>query len=137
MSIRKYAVSETATLHLQDAEGNLIYADEEESRPVEIVLYGPGSKEFAAAQQRRQDAMVSKLQRGSRAKKLTQEEAEKMRLEFLVQCTASSNNLELDGQTGTELYRAVYSDRSLGFIADQVDRFMGDWGNFSTSAAKS
>lgn len=137
MSLRKHAVSETATLHLQDAEGNPIYADEDEKKPVEIILYGPGSKEFAEAQQRRQDAMMSKIQRGSRTKKLSQEEAEKLRVDFLVRCTAGSNNLELDGQTGTELYRAVYSDRSLGFIADQVDRFMGDWGNFSPSAATS
>ena len=41
------------------------------------------------------------------------------------------------GLTGRELFHAVYSDPSIGFIAEQVAKFSGDWANFSKGSAKS
>ncbi|MBK7493572.1 MAG: hypothetical protein IPI17_17810 [Nitrosomonas sp.] len=44
--------------------------------------------------------------------------------------THSWENIEIDDLAGAELSLAVYSDRSIGFIADQVTKELNDWSNF-------
>lgn len=140
MSIRKFAVSDTAVLHLLDATGAPMYAGQDEdgepALPIELILYSPGSKEYSAAEKARTDAVTRAVRPvKGKVKPMQPEEAEAIRVEFLAACTAGSNNLEMDGLQGAALYRTLYADRSLGFVIDQVDRFLGDWGNFSTASA--
>lgn len=129
MSLKKYSLIEKATLHLQDPAGNLMYVDDEFNEPVTLDLYGIGSKEYQNAERKRQDAFASKLRR-YKNKTIPTEELEEIRTEFLVDCIAASQNFELDGLEGKDLYRAVFSDRSLVFITEQVERFVGDQTNF-------
>ncbi|MBK7490876.1 MAG: hypothetical protein IPI17_01920, partial [Nitrosomonas sp.] len=49
---------------------------------------------------------------------------------FLADCTHSWENIEVDDLAGAELSLAVDSDRSIGFIADQVTKELNDWSNF-------
>ena len=130
MSLKKYSLSETSVLHVQTPDGDLMYMDEEMKKPVLIHLYGVGSKQYQMAERKRQDALANKFKK-YRNKTIPSEELEELRINFLVDCVASAENFDLDGQKGAELYEAVFSDRSLIFITEQVERFIGDQANFT------
>jgi len=132
MDIRKLALVDTATLHILGPNDEPIYADDKMEKPVRITVYGPGSKQFAAAEARNNRRITEMM--GKRGKKVDYAE---LRVDFLVAITASSENLEYDKLQGEALYRAVYSDTSLRFIADQVDAFVRDTANFTNSSPKS
>jgi len=130
MSLKQYSLTETATLHLQTPDGELMYVGKENDKPVTLQLYGIGSKQYQQAERKRQDSLANKFKR-YKNKTIPTEELEELRVEFLVHCVAGSENFELDGQQGADLYRAVFSDRSLIFITEQVDRFINDQANFT------
>jgi len=130
MSLKKYSLSETAFLHVQTPDGEPMYLDDAETKPVLIHLYGIGSKQYQMAERKRQDALANKFKK-YRNKTIPSEELEELRINFLVNCVASAENFELDGQKGLELYETVFSDRSLIFITEQVERFIGDQVNFT------
>ena len=58
MSLKKYSLSETAVLHVQTPNGDLMYLDDANKKPVLIYLYGVGSKQYQMAERKRQDALA-------------------------------------------------------------------------------
>lgn len=129
MDIRKFAVEETSTLELRDAADAPMKG--EDGAPMTWTVYGPGSKQYAKAQAAQQNRMIDKLKRKGKTDE-TAEEKTRDTAEFLAGCTKEcSSNITYDELTGEALYRAVLSDRSIGFIAEQVGRHLGEWGNFS------
>jgi len=136
MDIKQFAVTQTSRLHLRDAADELMYADGDQAKPIAVNLYGPGSKQFARAQAAQQNRMVDKLKRRGKAEQ-TAEQIASEKAEFLADCTAGFENMEYDVLTGADLARAVYADTSIGFIADQAAKHIGDWGNFSKASATS
>jgi hypothetical protein len=129
MDIRKFAVSPTGTLHLRDAKEDLMFSDSKKTKPMTVNLYSPGSKEYAKAQANQQNRMLEKLRKKGKPDQ-TDDSINQERALFLADCTASFENVEMDGLTGRELALAVYSENSIGFIADQVNKYLGEWGNF-------
>jgi hypothetical protein len=136
MDIKKFAVESTGRLHLRDAADELMFADDKQSKPIAVNIYGPGSKQYAKAQAAQSNRMLDKLKRKGKTEQTAEQRAAES-AEFLADCTASFENLEYDALTGTALAVAVYSDQSIGFIADQVAKFIGDWSNFTKASAKS
>ena len=135
MDIRKFAVEETSELALLDAADKPLVDDT--GAPVVVTLYGPGSRAYAAAQAAQQNRMIDKLKSKGKSTQTAEEKAREQ-AEFLAACTASfSPNLEYDGLAGAALYKAVYADTSIGFIAEQVGKFLGDWANFSKGSPTS
>ena len=127
MDIRTKAVSPTNVLELRDANDELLQG-------VTVTVYGPGSKQYAAAQARQSNRMIDSLKKkGKTDQSAAQKAAETA--EFLADVTVEFNGLEYDALTGRELALAVYSDTSIGFIADQVAKFCGDWSNFGKVSA--
>lgn len=127
MDIRSLAVDPTNTLALRDANDELIPG-------ASVVVYGPGSKQYAAAQSKQQNRMIDKLKsKGKTEQTAAQKAAETA--EFLADVTVSFGGLEYEALEGRALALAVYSDTSIGFIADQVAKFVGDWSNFSKVSA--
>lgn len=127
MDIKKFAVSPTSRLELRDANDQIMVED---GKTVAVNLYGPGSKQHAKAQAAQSNRMIDKLKRkGLTSQTAEQQAAEKA--EFLTDCTESFENLEYEGLTGDALAKAVYSDITIGFIADQVAKHIGDWANFT------
>jgi len=91
-----------------------------------VTVYGPGSKQYAKAQAANANRVLDQMKRGA---KLDQSAAEKA--VFLASVTqAFSANIEYDGLAGEELFKAVYADASIGFIAEQVTKHVGEWANF-------
>jgi len=74
--------------------------------------------------------VIDKLKRKGKTDQ-TAEEKSRENAEFLADCTQSFENVERDGLTGRELALAIYGDAEIGFIADQVAKHLGDWGNFT------
>jgi hypothetical protein len=135
MSIKDHAVNETSVLHLKDANDELLYERNKDgtpdmSKPMEVELYGPGSARYAKAQTASSNKLMDRLKRKGKTDQTAEEKAAE-NVDFLVALTKSMRNVDYDGLTGEALFRAVYADNSLGFIATQVNAYLGDWGNFT------
>lgn len=127
--IRKFAVGETGVVNLRGADDEPMIADD--GKPMTVTVYGPGSKPYARAQAANHNRMIDKLKRKGKTEQTAEDKAREQ-AEFLAGCTQSfSPNIEYDGLAGDALYKAVYADTSLGFIAEQVGKHIAEWGNFS------
>lgn len=145
MEVRKLAVEETAFLHLRSADDALLYEKkkvevdgepvevDDESKPVGIWLFGPGTKVYARANASKENRLLARVRKRGKAE-MTAEENFAENANFLVACTKSFQHIQLDGLEGEALYRGVYTEPTLGFIADQVMKFLGEWGNFSKAS---
>jgi len=134
MDIKQFAVAETGTVELVDAADAPLMGDDD--KQMTITVYGPGSKTFARAQALQSNRMLDRLKRKGKADQTAEEKA-KEQAEFLAAVTKEfSPNIEYDGLAGEALYKAVYSDISIGFIAEQVAKHLQDWGNFRTGSQK-
>ncbi len=130
--ISKLAVNETTDIHLRGADDELLF--DENGNPITITISGPGTKAFAKAQQARNKALMERFQRKGKTKSdATLED----NAEFLAAVTVSFNNFEYKGMTGYEQFKACYMDMSVGFIAEQVNKELGDWSNFTKGSTKS
>lgn len=134
MDIRQFAVKESARLVLNDAKGDPI--TNEAGQEVAVHVYGPGSKPFAKAKNAQSNRMIDKIKTKGKSEQ-TPEQTAKETAEFLAECTESFENLDRDGLAGHALAVAVYADISIGFIAEQVNKHIGDWANFLPVSTKS
>ena len=133
MDLRQFAANETARIELTDGIGNPLQ-DAEGNHPA-IVVYGPGSRQYTAAVAARNNRVMERLRKKGKAD-LSAEQQLADHASFLAACTQSMENIERDGLAGDALYRAIYSDSNIGFVAEQVSAQLGDWGNFTTPAPK-
>lgn len=134
LNIKTLAVKEISDLHLRSADDELLF--DEKKNPITITLYGPGSKVYAKAQAAQSNRMVDLLKKKGKTEQTAEEKAE-FQAEFLAACTVSFNGFDYEGMKGQEMFKAAYADRSIGFIVDQVAKFLGSWENFSSGLAKS
>ena len=139
MKIATLAVAATAFLHLKGPDGTHLYEGKE---PVGIDLFGPGSPEHARIEERQSARAVKRMQDNDG--KVSLAPVEQRRAEAaddLAALTAGFRHIEheVDGRqlAGVELHTAVYADPTLGWIKDQVARFVGDWGKFTPGSATS
>lgn len=131
LNIRTRAVAERITFALLDADDSPLL--QEDGSEVTVTVFGPGSKEFQKATQVKTDKLIAKMSSGRGTQKLTTEEASKAQAEFLASITFSID-LAYDDLEGKEKLLAIYSDTSIGFIAEQVNKKVGDWGNFKKAS---
>ena len=137
--IRKFAVEETAVLHLKDANDELMYADgadgqPDTNKPMRIKLYGPGSKKYAKVQAANNNKLFTRLKKKGKEDQSAEDKAQES-ADTLTQLTHSFENISYDALTGEALHRAVYLDTSIGFIAAQVNAHLNDWANFTKASA--
>lgn len=131
MDIKKFAVDPTKKLHLRDASDQLMFADEEKTKPMMVNLFGPASKQFAKAKASQSNKIVDRLKRKGKVEQTAEQTAAET-AEFLAACTESWENVEYGGITETNAISiGIYSDSSIGFIADQVSKELNEWGNFT------
>ena len=136
--IKKFAVEQTGRLHLRDAADQLMFADDGKTEPMVVVVYSPGSKQYAKAQAAQQNRLIDSLRRKGDSSRTPEQIAEEHAV-YLSDCTHSFENIEY-GDTpldASKLFHAVYSDRELGFIVDQVAGYLKDWSNFTKASTKS
>jgi hypothetical protein len=132
--IRKFAVEETSLLPLRDGADEPLLG--EDKIQMTVTLFGPGSKPYAKAQAAQQNRMIDKLKRKGKTEQSAEDKAREQ-AEFLAACTKEfSANIEYDGLAGEALFKAIYADTTIGFIAEQVGKHLGDWANFTKGSTK-
>lgn len=129
--ISKLAVKETAIIELETPDGEPLTNDQGET--LSVTVYGPGSKQFQRAQGKRNRAILEHVRKGG--KKMKDEEQRELDAEFLAECTASFNGFVYKDLTGYDMFKAAYLDPAIGFIAEQVNKAIGDWANFTNKSA--
>lgn len=137
MDIAKQAVSDTAILHIKDAASAPLYADDERQKPVQIIVYGPGSNAYGVVESRQAARAVKRLEdNDGKPSILSPEEQREQSAEDLADLTVAFNNFTYSGAPdahGRDLFKAVYSDPTLGFIVKQVRQTVQDWGKFKVA----
>ena len=130
MDLRQAAVEDTTRVELTDAVGNPL-KDSAGNQPA-IVIYGPGSKEYTAAVAARNNRTMDRLRKKGKSDLSADQQLADHAL-FLAACTHSFEYIERDNLTEASLYKATYSDPTIGFIVEQVAAKLGDWANFTPS----
>lgn len=136
MQVKSLAVEESAFLHLRDANDELLCEGGDPQKAVGITFYGPGTKVYAKATQVKSNRLVDRLKKKGKTDMTPEETAEENAV-FLAACTKEFHYLEADGLQGEALFKAVYKDAQVGFIAEQGSKFLNDWANFSKPSATS
>lgn len=131
--ISTIAAKDEYTIELLNAQDDPLI--DEAGKPLSITVYGPGSREYTRAQAARSQRMIDRMAKKGKIK-VTAEVEVRENAEFLAACTKSFNGFAYHGKEGADAILDAYMDRSLGFIADQVAKAIGDWSNFSTGALK-
>lgn len=96
---------------------------------VAITLRGADSPEFLSIK----DNSIDKRVKARGRVNPSMAEERQFEIDMLVACTISWTGIELDGkplECSPENVKALYSQPGLKWITDQVDRFVGDRGNF-------
>lgn len=133
--IRKFAVEETSIIELLDANELPMIGDDK--KPMTITVWGPGSREYARAQAAQSNRVIDKIKRKGKTNETAEDKAREQ-AEFLAGCTKEfSDNIEYDDLKGAALFKAVYSDADIGFIAEQVAKHLGEWSNFTKESPTS
>lgn len=137
--ITQLATTDSGFLHLKSpaTEEHIFVELGEVKVPVGIMLHAPGSPAYIAAENKRTNRA---LVRSKRKTDLTADMLRADQVEFLTDVTASFDNLGYPpaGEAkGEDLFKALYADRKFGWVVDQANAFLADWGNFSTASAKS
>ncbi len=141
LDITTQAATDTATIHVKNAAGETLYADAERTKPVQIVVNGPGSKAYAAVESRQSARALKRMaDNDGKITGATAEERLKETAEDLAAITVRFENFTYppagDAQ-GADLFEAVYRDQKLGFITRQVSKHVADWANFTAGSATS
>lgn len=136
MDITTLAVRDTTAIHLKDAGGSFLFDD---GKPVQIIVYGPGSKPYAELEARQSARAVRRMSENDNKIALAPpEQRAREEAEDLASITVAFENIAYPPAgdvTGRALFEAFYADRTLGFIAAQVGKACRDWGNFSGASA--
>jgi hypothetical protein len=120
--LSQFELSDTAVLNVENPKGDPLLAD---GKQVTITLYGTGSKQYVNAKYKLDNATQTRSMALIRGKPVhnAAEENTKLRAEFLAACTASIDGLPVQAIE-------IYSNPKLGYITDQVDKFLGESENF-------
>lgn len=117
-NISTKAVSDTTVLQLRDPVSDApMFADEAETQPLTIEIFGKSSKQYRAA--------LSALSRKSLARKNKPQSFEtniEDNTDILVAISKKANNFDMDGVAidNAEGFKALYSNPALFWIKDQV-----------------
>jgi hypothetical protein len=133
-------VSDTTEItinHPSNGEPFMVDVDGEASKkPMIVVVHGPGSKVFKAAQAVSQKAYNATFTRGKSRE--TSEQTAARSAAFLSACTLEFKHFNYKGKPNDrETFRELYLDEKAGWITEQVNEQMGDWANFTQAAPTS
>lgn len=138
MDLSTLSASETAVIKLtHPATGEPLTSA---GFPVTVTVYGPGSRQHqqmrAARDRRIMAAAMVANKAGKKPADLTDPDKERADTAAdLAACTASIHGWDYKGATDATAIKAAYADASMGWLADQVARGLGDWATFLPESA--
>lgn len=137
--VSTFAISESSEITINHpVTGEPFLVDTEDGKkPMIVVVHGPGSKPFKAAQAVSQKTYSATFHRGKSRETPDQKDAREAA--FLSACTIEFKNFGYKGmaQDDREAFRACYLDPAMGWLTEQVNLEMGDWANFTQAAPTS
>ena len=137
-NIKNLAIAASASMPVRDASGDAVV--DAEGRKLTITLHSPGTKEHQkakhASDERNNNRVFARMQGKADAKQSAEDKVNE-RAEFLAACTISFDNFGDDSGAGFELFKRTYADIEIGHIADDVEKFLGERGNFKKGSPTS
>lgn len=144
--INKLAITDSAKWHVTDAKGEpqyytpMVYdtnnnqVPAKEQLPVTITIASPGTKKAAKAQFARDELRSARVlgSMAGKTSKRTEVDDIAERAQYLAAITESLDGFEFPGGP-----LALYKTLPLGHIADGVEKFHNDRGNFSADSVSS
>jgi hypothetical protein len=133
-----YAARDTDELTIDAPDGDPMKGTD--GGKVVVVIFGPGSEQAEAVKAAQNKRNMELMKRAGGKLDLSPEELRKQRIARLVGRTAEIRNLGHPGAASTstaDVATAIYSDRTIGFIAEQVEQAMDDWSRFTKRSATS
>ena len=131
-SLKKLAILPEGTMAVRDARGDIV-TDETTGAEWSITVHSPGTKEFQKAKHtfdaKRSDSTLA-LMSGKGDTKREAEEEQKHVAEFLASVTKSFNGFDYEGRHGYEAYKAAYLDLEIAHVASDLNKYLGNRGNF-------
>ncbi len=140
MNLNKHALATAATFHQftdpasgeliveTDEAGNKVLDGEGKEKPVGVMVFGPGTKQYRAAQTAITDEAIER-----KRKKVTAAMINSAGLELIARTTESFVNFDYEGKPASlEVNRLFYGDERFLHFKDQVQEKMGDFGGFLT-----
>lgn len=129
-------ITDSGTCPVTDARGNEININ---GRPLTLTVASPGTKKAVAAQFKKDEARnarVMGMAAGAKSKRTADDELRE-RADFLMAITegCSHSNVTYKGKTGLDAIRAMFLEPKLGHIADGVEKYHYDRGNFSPDSS--
>lgn len=135
-NLKSLAIEPTGKYKVTDAAGNVQYQEDGET-PLTITLHSPGTKTFQAALHdfnSKKSGGLASLMKGKNEKADPAADARDLAV-FLAAVTISFDGFDYEGRIGNAAYRAAYEDIEIGHIADGLNKFLGDRGNFLPAPA--
>lgn len=132
--------AETGTVDIKRPDGEPALFNNDPKCPIRIEVYGPASKQYRKARSEQSNRQIELLRKKGNAFKTTEEAKNRETAAFLADITIAMQNMEYTDDTtgedlaGRDLHLAVYSDRSIGYMADQVYEYVSAWENFSQAS---
>ena len=123
-----FFLDESSVLELEDPNGEPLLRNGE---PVKVHLYGPATDRFSKAKAQMEKAATAKVLNTLTKGKKKEEEDPEADAKFLCAVTEKFENFPFPG--GAE---AIYREPRLKYITEQVQRHLGDMGNFYTGGKK-
>lgn len=127
MDFSKLATKETYTHHVRHpGTDELLYDD---GKPVEIVLYGPGSEQYRKAMNSAQNRHMKRNQKNITAEVLREEN-----VKLLTSVTKEFRNFRFNGVyiNSEEDISAMYNNPDFTWLKNQVDGALTETSNFLT-----
>ena len=133
--ITKKRAADTGIIDLKDKDGSPLLDDE--GNQLSVTVHGPGSKVWQQANTDKARKQAERMRKNGNKIEAAFDNAIADQVEFLIRVTISFNGWEYPVDKGGDMFRAAYSDNSLGYIRDHVFAEVNDWANFSNGSAKS
>lgn len=129
-------IKDTGEYQVTDARGNDVAID---GRPFTITVASPGTKKAVAAQFKRDESRSARVMGAAAGikSKRTADDDLRERADFLMAITegCSHTNIVYKGQTGLQALRAMYMEPKLGHVADGVEKYHHERGNFAPDSS--
>lgn len=135
MDVSNLMIGEIGAMHVKNAAGTLLYHG---NNPCRILFYGPATHQFAQLEAK-QNARAVQRHNDNEGKLVARSPEDRRReaAEDLADITHSIENLSDGGKTGRELFLSLYGNPKLGFLIEQSNKFIGNWGNFPAASPTS
>lgn len=130
-SLKSLAILPVGKYEVTDAKGNVQY-QEDGKTPWTITHHSPGTKTYQAALHdfnAKKSGGLAALFKGKEEKRDAGADARDLAV-FLAAITISFDGFDYEGKTGNAQFRAAYEDIEIGHIADGLNKFAGDRGNY-------